>query len=282
MRNFGRLMLAGAGALTVLVGSSVAAASPQPAGKQHLTGYVHKETNVTVLPDSQRAVTSTCPSGDDVVGGGGFQGGEDLEEDLNSSAPNGDHGWTVTFNNQTNDGIVGVAVAICVGASRLKDYSVQTGSTVDVPANSEAQATVTCPGGTVDLGGGWVNQGPDVTESTPVSAPLGTNGWQAFPEAGSAASAGYAMTVCAKHPRKWAQVSSSPVVNPANFPTQLNVACPTGTKVLGGGAFASSANPLVTIGVTDFTSRSGGWSTIENNNTSSSESVVAWAVCAQA
>ncbi len=89
------------------------------------------------------------------------------------------------------------------------------------------------------------------------------------------------MTVCAAQPYEWTQVSSASVVNPAHLPTQVTVACPIGTKVLGGGDFNSSTNPLVTIGLTSFGSRRESWGTTENNESSSSESVDAWAVCAQ-
>ncbi len=280
MRNLGRVMLAGAGALTVLAGTSLASASPPPAGK--LTGYTYKEASVTVPANGQAVAAAKCPKGDDVVGGGGYQVTQNTEEDLNSSAPTaGDRKWVVEFNNQAASSDTGVAVAICVTASSLADYSIQAGSIVAVSPNSSVEATVTCPAGTVALGGGWVNEGSTVTDSNGASDPLGPNGWRAYPAAGSAASSGYAMTPCAAQPSKWAQVASSYVVNPVSTATPVSVKCPKGTKVLGGGDFNDSGSQLVNIGLTSSKSNLKGWSTTENNDSSSSESVDAWAVCAK-
>jgi hypothetical protein len=279
MRNLGRLMLAGAGALTVLAGTSLASASAQPASK--LTGYTYKEASVNVPANAQAEATAKCPKGDNVVGGGGYQVTQNTEEDLNSSAPDGHRKWTVQFNNQASSSDTGVAVAICVAASSLADYSIQTGATVDVSPNSSVEATVSCPSGTVALGGGWVNEGTAVSDSNGASDPLGSNGWRAYPAAGPSASDGYAVTPCAAQPSKWAQVSSSYVVNPVSTATPVSVTCPKGTKVLGGGDFNDSGSSLVNIGLTSSLSSLKGWSTTENNDSSSSESVDAWAVCAK-
>lgn len=72
------------------------------------------------------------------------------------------------------------------------------------------------------------------------------------------------------------------MADPAGTATTVTVACPTGSKVLGGGGFYSSESPLVNIGLTSSLSDLKGWSFTENNDSSSSESVDAWAVCARA
>jgi len=281
MRSLGRLMLAGAAVFTVLVTStSVASASPRITGK--LTGYTYKEASVTVQANSQAVVTAKCPRGDDVVGGGGYEGTQNTGEDLNSSYPLTDRMWAVRFNNQASTSDSGVAVAICVAASSLADYSIQTSSTVAVSPNGTTQADVTCPGGTVALGGGWVNEGTAVTDSNGASAPFGSNGWRAYPGAGSSGSNGFAVTPCALQPPRWVQTSSSYVTNPISNATSVSVTCPKGTKVLGGGDFNNSSSSLVNIGLTSSNSNLKGWTTIENNDSSSSESFDAWAVCAQA
>jgi hypothetical protein len=280
MRNLGRIMLAAAGALTVLAGTSVASASPQPAGK--LTGYTIVEQRATVSPDSFTNQFAKCPKGDVVVGGGGYEVSQNTQVDLNSSFPSTHRDWFVQFQNETASDNTGVVVAVCAAASSLSDYSIADGNFVDVPANSTVEADVTCPSGTVDLGGGWVNEGGVYPDSSGVSAPLGTNGWRAFPSAGSSATEGLAATVCAAQPPKWAQVSSSYSVNPSDTATTVTVKCPQGTKVLGGGDFNTSGSPLVNIGLTSSLSSLKGWSTTENNDSSTSESVDAWAVCAKA
>ncbi len=280
MRNLGRVMLAAAGGLTVLAGTSVASASPQPAGK--LTGYTFVEQRATISPDSFANQIAKCPKGDDVVGGGGYEVTQNTQVDLNSSYPSSHRVWLVSFQNETASDNTGVVVAICAAASSLSDYSIVDGSFVNVPANSTVEADVTCPDGTVDLGGGWVDTGDAYQDSSGASAPLGTNGWRAFPSAGASATSGLAATVCAAQPPKWAQVASSYSVNPSDTATTVTVTCPTGTRVLGGGDFNDSNSPLVNIGLTSSLSSLKGWSATENNDSSSSESVDAWAVCAKA
>jgi hypothetical protein len=205
---------------------------------------------------------------------------------LNSSFPQGHREWNVFFNNAATSDDTGVAVAICVAASSLTDYSVQTGTMVYLPEAPASQATVTCPAGTVDLGGGWdIATISDVSnnDGSTASAPYGTNGWRAFPENQEPIYAyGEALVVCAAQPTNWAQVYSSYVANPANTASTVTVACPTGTKVLGGGGFNSSSDVSVNIGLTSSLSNLKGWSITENNDSSSSESVDAWAVCAKA
>ena len=91
---------------------------------------------------------------------------------------------------------------------------------------------------------------------------------------------GEADAICASQPAGWVQRASSYVTNGANTETSTSVNCPSGTEVLGGGAFNSSSSPLVMIGLTDSLSSLKGWNTAENNNSTSSESVDAWGICA--
>ena len=207
-----------------------------------------KEANVTVPANAQAEATAKCPKGDDVVGGGGYQVTQNTEEDLNSSYASRRGSWSVIFNNGATSADTGVAVAICVAASSLTGDFIQTGSIVNVPPNSTVESTATCAIGCVALGGGWYNEGTAVADNNGASDPLGPNGWRAYPAAGSSATAGYAQTVCAVQPKKWAQISSSYVVNPSNTATTVTVPCPKGTKVLGGGNFNDSSSSLVNIG----------------------------------
>jgi hypothetical protein len=283
-----RFMRVGAATLTVILATTTAslAGSSVASGSQprvhRLKGLIVVEGRVTVPAKGQASANATCPEGDYVVGGGGYQVTQNTKEDLNYSVPD-DSNWIVDFNNQASSSDTGVAVAICVAGSSLVDYSDTFGAPVIVPAHSTEQATVKCPAGTVALGGGWYNTGGNVTDSDGASAPLGTNGWRAFPSsANSHAATGQAAVVCAAKPEHWAQVSSSYVANPSNTATSVSVNCPKQTEVLGGGDFNTSISPLVNIGVTISFSDLKGWTTIENNDSSSSESVDAWAVCAEA
>jgi hypothetical protein len=285
-------MLVGVAVVAVLGSTSVAVAAPQLAA-QVLGRYTYAEGTVTVPADSDLSATATCPNGELPVGGGGYQSAQNTKEDINSSYPlDGYVGktlegfWVVNFNNTSSTSITGVAVAICAGKGTMANYSQQEGSFVPVPANGQAQATVTCPSGTVALGGGWINYGNgtganyELDEGAAASAPFGTNGWRSYVTSGSDGANGAALAVCADEPNGWAQVSSSYVVNPANKATNVFVTCPAGTKVLGGGTFNSSSSPLVNIGLTTSTSSLKGWHSTENNDSNASESVDAWAVCA--
>jgi hypothetical protein len=262
-----------------LAGTRAASASPRLAGQ--LAGEIAEESRVTVPAESQADAVATCPQHDAVVGGGGYEVTQNTLEDLNSSEPMDDSQWYVEFNNETASPDTGVAVAICVAASSLADYSIQASAVAEAPPNGTAEATTTCPSGTVALGGGWRNYGTSVADNNGASAPLGTNGWRVYPSAGSSAAGGTAVGVCAARPKGWAQVSSSYVKNPSDLATEVSVTCPKGTKVLGGGDFNNSSSSLVNIGVTSSLSSLKGWSTTENNDSSSSEAVDAWAVCAK-
>jgi hypothetical protein len=282
-----RLIRAGAATLTVLVatatasvaGASVTAGSRPGVETQAAVNV--EEARVTVPAHGQMSANANCPTGEEVVGGGGYQVTQDTKEELSYSLP-GDSQWIVNFNNQASSSDTAVAVALCVADSSLADYSNQYGTAVSVPAHGSTQATVTCPAGTVALGGGWYNTGGNDTDSNGASAPLGTNGWRSFPSSANAYGAtGDAAVVCAAEPAGWAQVHSSYVANPSKTATSVSVSCPKHTKVLGGGDFNTSGSPLVNIGVTSSFSDLEGWTTVENNASSSSESVDAWAVCAK-
>ena len=144
-------------------------------------------------------------------------------------------------------------VRVCAASSSLANYSVQDGTLVEVPAGGEAHATVTCPGGTVSLGGGAMMQsaGTKTYDAMDASAPFGTSGWRAYlGSSGAQATQGLAAVACATEPAGWAQAASAYVTNPASRETPVSVTCPAGTKVLGGGPFNSSPDPTVTIGLT--------------------------------
>jgi hypothetical protein len=263
--------------------AGVASAAPR-ASSLTLSGYTVAEADVSLSAHSQAWTTAACPAGDVVVGGGGYQATQKLGEDIGSSYPNSEgSGWIVFFNNEKSFSNTGVAVAICAAASSLANYSVQYGALVTVPADGEAQGVVTCPSGTVSLGGGAASEGKQPYQAMAASAPFGTNGWRTYlASAGSRSTEGQAAVVCATEPAGWAQVASNYVTNPAGKATVVTVNCPAGTKVLGGGPFNSSADPTVTVGLTTSLSSLRGWHSKENNSSAASESADEWAVCAKA
>jgi len=246
-----------------------------------LTGYGIIEANTAVPAGSQGLATAQCPAGDVVVGGGGYQNLQTTKQSLNSSWPNSTSSWSVYFNNAGSTADTGTAIAYCVASSSVSNYSLAIGSTVTIPTSSQVQSVVTCPAGTVSLGGGFFNDATADTYGAAASAPYGTGGWRTYLDAGpNGSTTGEADAVCATQPAGWVQRYSSYVTNGINTATTATANCPTGTEVLGGGSFNSSVSPLVMIGLTDSLSSLTGWHTAENNNSSSSESVDAWGICA--
>jgi hypothetical protein len=259
-------------------------ASATEASHRKLEGYTFTEARVGLRAHSQIGVTALCPAGDVVVGGGGYQVTQGLGEDLYSSYPNGKGtGWIAYFNNENSSPDTGVAVAICAASSSLEKYSVHYGALVNIPAGGEGQGVVTCPSGTVSLGGGATMAGAQIYDAINASAPYGTGGWRAYMgSAGSESTEGRAAVVCSRRPAGWKQVASSYVPNPAGTATTVTAMCPKGTRVLAGGPFNSSAKPTVTVGLTTSLTSLTGWHSVEDNASSASESVDEWAVCATA
>jgi hypothetical protein len=263
-------------------GTASTASCAAAAGPTILSGYKLVEADTPVPANSQGLAKASCPSGDVVVGGGGYQGLQTAQQSINSSWPDSNTSWSVYFNNASSTATTGVAVAFCVKATSVHSYSRASGSAITVPDDSQAQSIVTCPSGTVSLGGGFFNDSTGVTYGAAASAPYGTNGWRTWLDDGPDGSfTGEAITVCAKKPAGWAQVNSPYSTNPSGSATTVSASCPLGTKVLGGGSFESSSSPQVMIGLTTSQSSLKGWHTAENNNSSSSESADAWGVCAE-
>jgi hypothetical protein len=262
---------------------TVAAASSKSCGKSSgagLAGYSIIEAHRSVSAgSSEYSATAECPSGDLVVGGGGYQSLQTTQQSINSSWPSGYSSWIVTFNNTGSSDDTGTAIAYCVAASSVGDYS-QVSNDVSVPPNSQVQSVATCPSGTVSLGGGWSNDEDVTGYGAAASTPYGTGAWRAILVAGSGTGAGGAVVICASPPAGWVQMFSPYVTNPASTATTVSTNCPSGTEVLGGGSFMKSTSSLVMIGLTDSLPSLTGWQTNENNNSSSSESVDAWAICA--
>jgi hypothetical protein len=279
----GLMSLSAIGSLTT---AATASAGPKMrVASTKVTGYTFAEADVSLPADEEEGVTASCPTGDVVVGGGGFEGTQGLEGDINTSEPSGSDGtgWDVFFNNEGTASNSGVAVAICAASGSLTDYSVQYSAEVTVPADGQAQAVVICPSGTVSLGGGAENVGTETSDAMDASAPYGTNGWRSYLSSASSDSTdGFAAVVCAKKPSGWKQVSSHYTVNPVGTATAVTVKCPGGRRVLGGGPFNSSTDPAVNIGLTTSATNLKSWHSTENNESSTSESVDEWAVCAKA
>lgn len=88
--------------------------------------------------------------------------------------------------------------------------------------------------------------------------------------------------VCAT-PKSGYAVVSHAVANPAAAQTEATVFCPTGDKVLGGGAFAGSTPLDVNLNESEPFARSSayGWAVFQNNPSATAEVVQVYAVCSK-
>jgi hypothetical protein len=251
-------------------------------------GYTLVEARVSIPADGQAGTTALCPTGDVVVGGGGYEVTQGLDADLNTSLPFGSAGlgWIDYFNNLASTPNTGVVVAICVSAASVSNYSVHLSKrAVTIPAGGSAPATAGCPKGTVALGGGGENQGQETSQSIEISAPFNHKSWSVWMgSAGSESTDGYAGVVCSTKPAGWFYASTELVADdPPGQATNYGTLCPSGLNVLGGGSSLADqpTSPDVTIGLTTPYSALNGWHTVENNASSTDESSAAWAICAK-
>jgi hypothetical protein len=220
-----------------------------------------------------------------VVGGGGYEGHQELGQDLNSSFPDpSGTAWTVWANDEGPTANTVVAVAICAASGSVEDYSVQFGPMVDVPAGGFGGPSVTCPAGTVDLSGGAQMAGTQTYQAMSASSGAGVvDGWDTLlSSSGAEGTEGSAAVVCASQPPGWVQVASTAKRNPAERATTVIATCPRGTRVLGGGLYSTSGSPVSTVGVTTSQSNLEAWHSAEDNAAGFGARVTGWAVCADA
>jgi hypothetical protein len=157
---------------------------------------------------------------------------------------------------ETSPSASGAAVGKYVGAIRsepgitngnLVNYSVQS-AVFSAPSKADVGGSVSCPSGTVVLGGGVYSEGAPINTSSPLGG-TSTTAWQAYVNNifnGAVSVTVYA--VCGAAPNGYALVSSAPIDNPAgNQTTHVVVSCPSGTKVLGGGGALESSDINVNL-----------------------------------
>jgi hypothetical protein len=106
-----------------------------------------------------------------------------------------------------------------------------------------------------------------------------SSGWRADVNNASGADTTFDVyAVCAKAPRYYQVVESSPIANPAFGEANATAACPVGTKVLGGGAYSESGDTAVDINTT--IPQSNAWRVDMNNGSAFSTAYEVYAVCA--
>lgn len=171
---------------------------------------------------------------------------------------------------------------------KIKGYDVVS-SSYDAPNGIQSAGTASCPSGTVVYGGGEIVDSDSLDANVNSSYPLGDTEWVADVNNASGADTGFAVyAVCADKVKGYRIAEGATVDDPSNDESTATVNCPSGTVVLGGGGYSSSASTYVSVndtypnaGPPGSTANFTEW-IFENNNLSASDaSTTAYAVCAK-
>ena len=153
------------------------------------TGYQQVKTATIANPaGEQTRQIADCPAGKDVLGGGGHSTSSSLAVAESSSLPGKTttptrFAWGVGENNESASAAKMFTVAIC---GKPSGYKLINGSFTTDVGDTLQQATVTCPSGTVPLGGG-VDSGMATTGVNINTTEPSNTGWIAY-EANSTSS----------------------------------------------------------------------------------------------
>lgn len=303
MRRFTSLALLAGAVAGGLLAASVQTASAAPSGKGAPAPLAHRTPHSSKLPgiapmsalagyrqvssatftdpaNSQVVGTVACPANSVVVGGGAVITSSSLSEDLNASAPLTDGvTWRAYVNNSGATSGTFRVYAVCV--KKVAKYAVVAGTAVTNNAGTQTSASVTCPKGTVPLGGGGFASSGSTAVAINTSIPL-AKGWRVDVNNGSTGTnMATAYAVCGKKPAGYAQVAGTPTTIGAGVQAAASAVCPSGTLVLGGGGFSSSGSTATNLNTT-IPSSTTGWESFENNGTTSSNTLTAYAVCGTA
>jgi hypothetical protein len=227
-------------------------------------GYTIVQSSMFTAPSGAQTIGSvSCPTGTVVWGGGGLIEGSDLRLNLNSSLPNLDGGgWTVDVNNTADSFGLFFVEAVCARAPRK--YQILESADVTVGAGSQANASQSCPAGTVVLGGGSLSDSGSPAVNINSTLPIASiNGWQAEQnDDASFDTTFHAFAICGKAPTGYAILGGPIVLNPPLSQTNAVAACPTG-RPLSGGALSNVGSPVVNLNSSQV--GGGGWTAYENN-----------------
>ncbi len=234
---------------------------------QGVSSYSEPTGTLSVGVGAQATGTVNCPSGDVALDGGYYQPLTDIY--ITQSAPSdaSGAGWSVSVNNLTGEAVSVTMYAVC--AQSPGSYSVQT-----TTCEGTASCTITCPLGTSVTGGGYSYSGSITANG---SYPSASNQWSLAYTFFSGSINDEA--VCARAPDGYVRESGVS----GQYPGLVNVPCPSGAVVIGGGGSEGSF------------SQNAGWSapiafgpTLESTQWSFGSGymgaptpVSGWAICAQ-
>jgi len=120
-------------------------------------------------------VNSSFPTGTKPLGGGGLSNAGLVLVNLNSTTLNG-RSWLVIENNASTFSATVTAIAIC---GKLPGYAVVTGTNTLNPPGSRTATQVSCPIGTLPIGGGVFSTSFSLAVNVNTSVPSGGE-WESF------------------------------------------------------------------------------------------------------
>ncbi len=221
------------------------------ASAQSITGYTEPATTGTVNADTTGTVTSACPTGEVVVGGG-YQLSTTTNALVTESEPAAggtvvNNQWEVTVENSSGNGtaVTVTVTAVCVSNS-ISGYEERTNNQ-SVGASTAVDVTATCSTGNFVVGGGFtVPSSVENFASEPTrSSNLANNVWTtSVDNTGTVSQTVTTVAICVSGPLPGYEeqlIQNSNIGAGSN--TTVSAACSTGNVVLGGGAQVE--NPAV-------------------------------------
>jgi hypothetical protein len=181
-------------------------------------------------PGASNSITAVCPSGWAATGGG-FSAPQDLPI---TSQTMEDNGWRVWASNPNSSVRTLTAIAVCLNLPKATTRQATQGSQSISGGGGKASDRVSCPGGSVITGGGFVLGGKGFL--TPLRNIRSDNGWTvAVINDGSSRADFTARAVCLSGVAADALSATASVeINPGKS-ASLQAACPAGRVVTGGG-----------------------------------------------
>jgi hypothetical protein len=171
-----------------------------------------------------------------------------------------------------------VVRAECV--TKVAKYAIVAGTAISNPAGSQTGATVSCPSGTVALGGGGRLSSSSTSVSLNDEYPLAKGkGWSV--DANNASGAGdtvQAYVICGKKPAKYTIVAGPGTAVGASASDEDVAICPSGSTVLGGGGNSSSASTTVNLSGTTAAGNNA-WEARASDTASAQSVITAYAIC---
>ena len=233
--------------------------------------------------DAPSGVLSTgaveCPAGTVVWGGGSFTNGANtFLADVNSSVPYGSGAWVASINNTSGADLSFDVQAIC--ADQPAKYVIS--ATTDNPAGTQNYVQVTCPKGTVVLGGGAYSDSTDpadnMNSSFPSVSKKKVGSWFGNMNNGSGSDASVTSSaICARKPKGYKQYFTT-VQNPAGQQTAASTTCQAGMPI-SGGPISEGGGLSVNMGAS--LAYGNLWAVDENNASPSPFALAVYVLCAE-